>query len=243
MRTAELQSRLRALGLDPGPTDGVYGPLTEEAVFDSLDLWAPDVPEPIIPDGIIPDEWMPDCSMERVIVHWTAGAWKANSDDVAHYHILVEDDGKLIRGSYSIKDNVNTSDGRYAAHTKNCNTGSIGVSCCSMAGAIENPFNAGQYPTTKTQWDTMCQAVAELCSRYSIPITDDTVLSHGEVQNNLGIAQSGKWDYTRLAFDASVQGARACGDRLRSDVREREQAVMSVMSVETASSPEPEVKL
>jgi hypothetical protein len=238
MRTSELQTRLRALGLDPGPSDGIYGPLTEEAVFDALDLWAPDVPEPIIPNGIVPDEWMPDCSMQRVIVHWTAGTWKASSNDVAHYHILVEDDGRLVRGSYSIKDNVNTSDGRYAAHTKNCNTGSIGITCCSMANAVENPFNAGNYPTTKTQWDTMCQVAAELCSRYTIPITDDTVLSHGEVQANLGIAQSGKWDYTRLAFDLAVKGAKACGDRLRSDVREKQSSV-AVREVETASSPEP----
>jgi len=64
MKTAELQSRLRALGLDPGPSDGVYGELTEEAVFDALDLWAPAVD---VPAGIIPLEWLSACSMDRVM--------------------------------------------------------------------------------------------------------------------------------------------------------------------------------
>lgn len=41
------------------------------------------------------------------------------------------------------------------------------------------------------------------------------MLSHVEVQNNLGIKQNGKWDFTRLAFDLSVVGAKACSDLLR----------------------------
>jgi hypothetical protein len=137
MRTAELQSTLRALGFDPGPSDGVYGELTEEAVFDALEEYAPPVELAYDPSYVVPGEWLPECPMQRVIFHWTAGAWKAStSSDVPHYHILIEDDGRLVRGSYSIKDNVDTSDGRYAAHTKNCNTGSIGVSLCCMAGIL-----------------------------------------------------------------------------------------------------------
>jgi hypothetical protein len=239
MRTAELQSRLRALGLDPGPTDGVYGPMTEEAVFDALDLWAPELEEP---EGIIPPEWMPACDMERIITHWTAGAHKANSTDMASYHILIEGDGKLIRGSYSIKDNADTSDGRYAAHTKNCNTGSIGVSLCCMAGATESPFNAGAYPMTAKQWDVLSTAVAELCNNYSIPVGPSTVLTHAEVQGTLGIAQSGKWDFTRLAFDPTTVGATDCGDKLRDDVKQAQDNV-GMLAVETASSPEPTIEV
>ena len=67
MRTEELQARLRALGFDPGPTDGIYGELTEEAVFDCLDKYTPPV-ELVASTGIIPIEWMPDCSMDRIIM-------------------------------------------------------------------------------------------------------------------------------------------------------------------------------
>ena len=240
MRTAELQSRLRALGLDPGPTDGIYGELTEDAVFESLDLWAPKIE---MPSGIVPLEWMPDCNMERIIAHWTAGAWKASSHDVAYYHILVEDDGKLVRGSYSIKDNVDTGDGRYAAHTKGCNTESIGISLCCMAGAIENPFNPGKYPMTATQFDIMCQAIAELCVAYGISVSNKTVLSHGEVEANLGKPQSGKWDYTRLAFAPNIKGAKACGDLMRDEVKKKMKGAPTPnVVVETTSSPEPTVE-
>jgi len=215
--------------------------MTEEAVFDSLDLWAPAVEGP--PAGIVPVEWLPVCSMKRVICHWTAGAHTASSVDIAAYHILIEGDGRLVRGSYSIKDNVDTSDGRYAAHTKNSNTGCIGVSLCCMAGAIENPFNPGKYPMTEKQFEVLSMVVAELCNAYSIPVTDDTVLTHAEVQHNLGIPQSGKWDYTRLAFDADFVGAKACGDYLRECVEDQRAGVFvaSVAEVPTEVSPEPEI--
>ena len=215
MRTAELQSRLRALGLDPGPSDGIYGELTEEAVFDALDLYAPAVE---VPGGLIPAEWVPPCVMERIICHWTAGAHTANATDLNYYHILIEGDGELCRGVYSIKDNVNTGDGRYAAHTKNCNTGSIGISLCGMAEATESPFSAGKYPINEKQWQTLARAIVDLCERYAIPVTRSTVLSHAEVQPTLGIAQSGKWDIARLPWDASVQGPIPVGDRMRAMV-------------------------
>jgi len=241
-RTSELQTRLRALGLDPGPSDGIYGPLTEEAVFDALDLWEAGVAAPVIEaaKGIIPSEWLPECSMQRIICHWTAGAWKANSSDVAHYHIIIEDDGRLVRGSYSIKDNVNTGDGRYAAHTKSCNTGSIGVSLACMADAIENPFNAGKYPMTAKQWEILSTVVAELCNFYGIKVKPETVLSHAEVEKTLGKPQAGKWDYTRLAFDPTTVGAKECGDKLRDEVTQKlSMPMVAAAEVETTASPEP----
>lgn len=165
--------------------------------------------------GLIPADWMPAAKMERIICHWTAGAHKASDFDRQHYHILIEDDGKLVRGIPSIKLNEAPAKAGYAAHTLNCNTGSIGVSLCCMGGAHEAPFDPGKYPMTAKQFETLSTVVAELCRRYGIKITDKTVLSHAEVQGNLGIQQRGKWDFTRLAFDLSVKGARACGDKLR----------------------------
>jgi N-acetyl-anhydromuramyl-L-alanine amidase AmpD len=164
----------------------------------------------------IPDEWMPSAAMERVILHWTAGRHTASPLDRAHYHVLIEGDGKAVRGVPSIAANAaGATAGPRASHTLNCNTGSIGVSLCAMGGAVEFPFRAGPWPLTETQWLAGTVIVAQLCDRYRIPVTPQTVLSHAEVQGALGITQRGKWDVTRLPWDASIIGARACGDAFR----------------------------
>jgi N-acetyl-anhydromuramyl-L-alanine amidase AmpD len=157
--------------------------------------------------------------MQRIIAHWSAGAHKASALDKEHYHIIIEGDGTVVKGDHDISDNVNTADDDYAAHTRACNTGSIGVSLACMAGATENPFKAGRYPMTKTQWDVAMEVIAQLADFYKIPVTNKTVLSHAEVQPNLGIQQAGKWDFTRLGFDPSVVGAKACGDKMRAEVK------------------------
>ncbi len=230
----DLQRRLIALGFPLpiyGP-DGDAGSETIAAMNKALDELAAlrggvsPAPAPTAAPGkpsgspIIPADWMPAAKMQRVIVHWTAGTHTASENDRSHYHILIDGSGKPVRGipSINLNEAVKTGSG-YAAHTLNCNTGSIGVSMCCMGGAVENPFSAGKYPMTREQWDAMTSAVAELCRRYSIPVTDKSVLSHAEVQNNLGITQRGKWDFTRLAFDPSVVGAKACGDKMRAEVR------------------------
>lgn len=169
---------------------------------------------------MVPESWMPAAKMLRIIVHWTAGNHKASALDRQHYHILIEDDGKLVRGIPSIDLNQAPMRPGAAAHTLNGNSGSIAVAACCMAGAVESPFNAGRAPMTKIQWDMLAVVDADLCRRYGIPVTLKTVLSHAEVQTNLGIQQRAKWDISRLAFDPSVKGARACGDLLRAKVAE-----------------------
>lgn len=228
-----LQRRLIALGypLPKFGADGDFGEETRAAVNEALEELeslrgakpaAEPKPAPMAPSGRkgeVPAEWMPDAKMERIILHWTAGAHKATEFDRGHYHILIEDDGKLIRGIPSIKLNEAPAKKGYAAHTLGANSGSIGVSLCCMGGANEAPFDPGKSPMTGAQWDALTSVVADLCRRYSIPVTDKTVLSHAEVQNNLGIQQRGKWDFTRLAFDPSVKGAKACGDKLRAEAK------------------------
>jgi N-acetyl-anhydromuramyl-L-alanine amidase AmpD len=167
---------------------------------------------------IVPKDWMPNCSMKRIIFHWTAGKHRASSIDLAHYHILIEADGKLVRGTHSIKDNVSTADNIYAAHTLNLNTGSIGVSVCCMEGAKEKPFNSGDSPITKQQWETMAKVVSELCQFYNIPVTQKTVLGHGEVTTHLGIDQGGKWDPMVLPWDLSLNKIQV-GNLFRSMVK------------------------
>jgi len=171
--------------------------------------------------GIVPADWMPAARIERIIFHWTAGNHKASGLDRSHYHILIEADGKLVRGTPSIAANGIGGTGPRASHTLNLNTGSIGVSLCCMAGAIESPFNAGKAPMTAVQWKTLADVLADLCRRYSIAVTPRTVLSHAEVQSALGVKQKQKWDVSRLAFDLSIKGAKACGDAMRAMVEAR----------------------
>lgn len=168
--------------------------------------------------SIIDKEWMPVCSMKRIICHWTAGGYKATELDREHYHLLIEEDGNLVRGVHSILDNVSTADGKYAAHTKGCNTGSIGISVCCMAGAQQSPFKPGKFPMTEMQWETMTQVAAELCQAYNIQVTPKTVLGHGEVHAHLGIPQLGKWDPMVLPWNPAMSQTQV-GNLLRTLVQ------------------------
>jgi hypothetical protein len=181
---------------------------------------------------LIPRDWLPSCSMKRVICHWTAGGYKATSIDRAHYHILIEDDGNLVRGTHHIADNVSTADGVYAAHTAKCNTGSIGVAVCCMGGAQAAPFQPGPYPMTQKQWETMAKVVAELCQFYRIPVTPQTVLGHGEVETYLGIPQHGKWDPMVLPWAPEMSKTQV-GNHLRALVQR------AMMGEEPAEQPSP----
>lgn len=166
----------------------------------------------------IPNAWMPAAAMRRIHVHWTGGGHTANATDKNAYHILVESNGNLVRGNKSIAANAPGSGMTPASHTKDANTGAIGISMCCMLNAVESPFSTGSAPMTKTQWDVMTGAVAILARKYNIPVTRSTILTHAEVQPTLGIAQNNKWDVVRLSFDASVVGHAAVGDRMRREV-------------------------
>ena len=174
--------------------------------------------------SIVPSAWMPAARMSRIIFHWTAGAYTANATDLRAYHLLVErvapGHARLVRGTFPISANENPQPGKYAAHTARLNTGSIGISMCCMGGpdVREPPFNAGRWPMTREQWNLMIAAAADLCRAYAIPVGPRTTLSHAEVQGTLGVRQANKWDFTRLAFDLSLLGPKACGDRLRADL-------------------------
>lgn len=230
----QVQERLIALGYDIGKTgaDGLLGPLTLGAAYDALNRLTPaggaaspvsgGITQPTSNvGGPIPADWLPWAGMLRIVFHWTAGTNKASADDRKHYHLLIEGDGKIVRGVPSIDLNDAPLKSGYAAHTLNLNSDSIGISLCGMAGATESPFSAGKYPITAAQWDALADAIAQLCRRYAIPVSRKTVLSHAEVQGTLGIKQRGKWDIARLPFDPSVKGAVAVGDKLRAAVAAR----------------------
>jgi N-acetyl-anhydromuramyl-L-alanine amidase AmpD len=167
---------------------------------------------------IIPNEWKPLCKMDRIILHWTAGNYTPTDDDKLHYHILIDGDADLVRGAPPISGNARPARGMRASHTLNCNTGSIGVSMCAMAGAKERPFDGGKAPLKRVQWTKAAAVIADLCRTYGIPVSPKTVLTHAEVQANLGITQRGKWDIARLPWDARYDTPRECGDQMRAMV-------------------------
>lgn len=173
----------------------------------------------------IPKEWLTPCKMRRVVLHWTEGWRQSNAVDREHYHVLVQEplkrpgQAELVRGDEAISDNVSTSDGNgYAAHTRGLNTGSIGVSLCGMVGCNERPKNAGRAPYTKAQYKLMCEAVAQLCKFYGIPVTERTVLGHGEVQAVLGVRQNGKWDPMMFPWEMDM-APKDVMNRMREDIK------------------------
>ncbi|SDL37521.1 peptidoglycan recognition protein family protein [Paracoccus chinensis] len=157
--------------------------------------------------------------MKRIIIHWSAGGHTVSALDRQHYHYIVDDDGDVHAGIHPPEANRGPLvSGRYAAHTLNCNTGSIGVAFAAMAGAVERPFSAGRYPITPAQVDAMAALCAELCRQYNIPVSRKTVLTHAEVQPTLGITQRGKWDVTWLPGMSGPGAPVAVGDMLRARV-------------------------
>ena len=115
--------------------------------------------------------------MNKIIIHWSAGAYKPNATDLEHYHFLIDNEGKTHNGKYKPEDNENCSDGKYAAHTGGGNTGAIGVSMCAMAG-FKSAASCGNYPITPVQLEACFKLCAELCKKYNIPV--ENVWTHYE---------------------------------------------------------------
>lgn len=156
--------------------------------------------------------------MKRIIIHWTAGANQPNSHEFECYHYLVTGDGLVIEGKYKPEDNLNCQDGKYAAHTGGGNTGSIGVAMCGMAG-FKNHSNVGKYPLTKIQCERCFKLIAELCKKYSILITPQTVMTHYEFgQKNPKTTSFKKIDIIYLPSHPDVEESKV-GDFIRNKAR------------------------
>lgn len=157
-------------------------------------------------------------ALKRVVAHWAVTGYKATALARKHYHAVVEGDGNIVSGNFKPEANTRPVSGKYAAHTRRLNTGSIGIAMAAMHGA-QWPDNAGPYPFTEVQFDAMCRQIAKWCIQYDIAVSTHTVLSHAEVEATLGVKQRGKWDFTIIPFMPHLKGARACGDEMRRRVR------------------------
>ena len=160
--------------------------------------------------------------MDRIILHWTAGADGVTPHEADSYNFVIGRDGTITPGEHPPEAqppaNVARGSAHYAAHTRACNSNSIGVSLDAMADAVERPFSAGRYPITELQIDVMATFVADLCRKYRIPVTRRTVLSLAEVQPTLGIRQNAKWDISWLPGMDKPGDPVAVGDQLRARI-------------------------
>ena len=157
--------------------------------------------------------------LERIIWHWTAGSYTFSDVDKEHYHYSIDGNGTIHEGQYPPEANLSTSDDDgYAAHTSQFNTGSIGVSICAMLNAVQNPFDAGDYPIKQIQLETLYKVTAKLCEKYDIEVSRETVLNHGEVEKTCGVPQSGKWDISWLPGMQAAGNCIEVGDEMRESV-------------------------
>lgn len=135
--------------------------------------------------------------MNRLIMHHTGGPYTPTADDLRAYHRVVSSVGKVYHGDHAIEANApgkKLVKGHYAAHCKNLNTGSIGISVAAMSrGKWASPFSS--YPPTETQMDAFLRDVAKLLLTYSIEPERKFCLSHAEVEITLGVKQENKWDF------------------------------------------------
>ena len=118
-------------------------------------------------------------TLKRIILHWTAGQNAPNETDKKHYHFMIDGDGNVHSGKYKPEDNENCKSGGYAAHTGGGNTGSIGVALCGMLD-FHDKNKVGNCPLTKTQCEAAFKFMAELCKKYKIEVTPETILTHKE---------------------------------------------------------------
>jgi hypothetical protein len=153
----------------------------------------------------------------RITLHWTGGSYTPSSLDAEHYQFLIDGDGDVWCGKYTIEDQDSTAS-NYAAHTARFNTKNIGVALCGMAGAQENG-TFGQYPLNERQFHAMVSLCALLCNQYGLVVAKETLASHCEIQEIHGVAQFGKWDISAVTFTNKTW--TALNDMIRDAVQDQ----------------------
>lgn len=193
--TRDIQARCAALGFWPGPIDGKMGKRTEGAV-EAATAFQRARGKPLFHAS----------GIHRLHWHWTVGWHKANATDRQHYHFLFEGDGAEIEANPVLK---------VLAHTKNANSGALGLSLCGMVKAVERPFSAGPEPITQAAVDALIRKSAALCVAFDIPVSRWSTLTHAEIQPTLGVAQRQKWDVNFLPGMTAPTDPITAGNKLR----------------------------
>ncbi len=112
----------------------------------------------------------------RVCIHWTAGNLNPSSTDIEAYHFIVDGNGKVHKGRYSIEDNLHVWYGKrhYAKHCGGGNSKTFGIAVTGSGVNWHPPL------MTRVGFEAMLKKVAELCFEYSIPIQPSAVYTHYE---------------------------------------------------------------
>lgn len=146
---------------------------------------------------------------KNIILHWTAGNYKPSSLDLNHYHYLIDSDGNTKTGTFEPRDNLNCTDGKYAAHCGGGNTGRIGIAICCCKDK--------DTPPTKKQVEAMCHLSARLCRIYGLK--PYKCITHAEFgQLNPKTSSAGKIDISYLPY-AKVSGVTPTADYLRTKIQ------------------------
>jgi N-acetyl-anhydromuramyl-L-alanine amidase AmpD len=177
-------------------------------------------------------------TINRIVMHHSAGALEPSQFDLQHYHRMVTGHGEVLAGRFPISANAigrHLAPGTYAAHTLNLNGGAIGLALAAMANAQWNSPRACPAFPTRPQMEAFVAEAARLCVEYDIDVTRRNVLSHAEVQITLGVTQRGKWDLDYDPFGVlDSHDPVLIGDMLR------ERIAAATGSAQTVTTPEPD---
>lgn len=204
--TRDVQARCAALGFDPGPIDGIYGPSTRNAETAALRKRG----------GYHRADLFHRSGIHRIHWHWTAGANGIIELEREHYNAVVDGQGRVHDGKWRIETQADYRAGHYgASHTLNANTGAGSVAIDCMAAANESPFRWGSNHMTWHHINGMLDWTAMQCRAFDIPVSKWSTLSHSEIQPTLGIRQRWKWDINILPDMDAPGDAVEVGNRLR----------------------------
>lgn len=205
----DYQSRVNALkGKEILKIDGMSGPNTKKAISDLMqELNVKDKRDLFHSSGL-----------HRIIWHWSASTYEVTPSVLSHYNDVFDYKGNHYEGAARAEHQANYDwrNGIGVSHTRNCNTGAIGLSVSAMHGARGWPsLEWGNFPLTWEGIDAMLERTAEYSQVFNIPITPWSIMSHAEVEDTLGIPQKNKWDFMVLPGYTKVKNAREVGDELR----------------------------
>lgn len=194
--------------------DGVLGPATRSAVHEAQRIKQAPKRQDIFDNS----------GLHRVIWHWTASTYDVTHSDLTHYNMVFDYQGNAYEGAARPEHQANYNWKRKigVSHTRNSNTGCVGLSVSAMHGASGWPkLDWGSYPLTWDGIDAMLEYTAELCEEFDIPVSPWSTLSHAEVEPTLGIPQKSKWDFMVLPGSTAPEDPVKIGNELRHRLKEK----------------------
>lgn len=211
----DLQARVNALSVGKREiaVDGMTGPGTRAAV------------KAVMKERGVRKESQifGEAGLHGIIWHWTAARKIPTQDDLKHYNDGFDFEGNHYDGGArpEIQSNYDWRRKIGVSHTRNANTGRIGMSVAGMYGASGWPMNWGEHAVTWAGIDAMLERSALYATEFDIPVTKWSMLSHAEVEEVLGIKQKGKWDFMVLPGYTKPINAVEVGNILRARLIEK----------------------